>query len=115
MLTTYHNVSDGWYLTIPESWRDRITISRNDQVTGRREVVFSHWRGEDKEPEPFLSVYRVSSSRSSDLEEDGWLVLREEENIIYAARFHEGGWDSGLEEMDLLERFDTIRRSWYSE
>lgn len=115
VLTTYHNVSDGWYLTIPESWRDRITISRNDQVTGRREVVFSHWRGEDKEPEPFLSVYRVSSSRSSDLEEDGWLVLREEENVIYAARFHEGGWDSGLKEMDLLERFDTIRRSWYSE
>ena len=115
VLTTYHNVSDGWYLTIPESWRDQITISRNDQVTGRREVVFSHWRGEDKEPEPFLSVYRVSSSRSSDLEEDGWLVLREEENIIYAARFHEGSWDSGLEEMDLLERFDTIRRSWYSE
>ena len=115
VLTTYHNVSDGWYLTIPESWRDQITISRNDQVTGRREVVFSHWRGEDKEPEPFLSVYRVSSSRSSDLEEDGWLVLREEENIIYAARFHEDSWDSGLEEMDLLERFDTIRRSWYSE
>jgi hypothetical protein len=42
-------------------------------------------------------------------------LFREEENIIYAARFHEGGWDSGLEEMDLLERFDTIRRSWYSE
>lgn len=115
VLTTYHNVSDGWYLTIPESWRDQITISRNDQVIGRREVVFSRWLGEDREPEPFLSVYRVSSSRGSNLEEDGWLILREEENIIYAARFRQGGWDSGLDEMDLLERFDTIRRSWYSE
>lgn len=115
VLTTYHNVSDGWYLTIPESWRDQITISRNDQVTGRREVVFSHWLGEEREPVPFLSVYRMASSRTADLEEEGWTILREEENITYAARFHEDGWNCGLDEMDLLERFDTIRRSWYNE
>ncbi len=115
VLTTYHNASDGWYLTIPESWRDQITISRNDQVTGRREVVFSHWLGEEREPEPFLSIYRMASSRTADLEEDGWMVLREEENITYAALFHRDGWSSGLDEMDLLERFDTIKRSWYNE
>ena len=115
VLTSYHNVSDGWYLIIPESWRDQITISRNDQVTGRREVVFSHWTGEGKEPEPFLSVYRMSSSRAADLEERGWTLLRDEENITYAARFRENSWDCGLDEMDLLERFDTIRRSWYNE
>ena len=115
VLTTYHNVSDGWYLVIPESWRDQITISRNDQVTGRREVVFSHWLGEDREPKAFLSIYRMSSSRTGDLEEEGWIVLREEENVTYAARFHEDGWNSGLDEMDLLERFDTIKRSWYNE
>lgn len=115
VLTTYHNVNDSWYLEIPESWRDRITISRNDQVTGRREVIFSRWRGAEQEPEPFLSIYRVASSRSSSLEEDGWTILREEENITYAAQFHKSSWDSGLDEMDLLERFNTIQRSWYSE
>lgn len=115
VVTTYHNVSDGWYLTIPESWRDQITISRNDQVTGRREVVISHWLGQEREPEPFLSIYRMASSRTTDLEEEGWTILREEENITYAARFHEDGWNSGLDEMDLLERFDTIKRSWYNE
>ena len=115
VLTTYHNMSDGWYLVIPESWRDQITISRNDQVIGRREVVFSHWLGEEREPVPFLSIYRMSSSRTGDLEEEGWTILREEENVTYAARFHEDGWNCGLDEMDLLERFDTIRRSWYNE
>ena len=115
VLTTYHNVSDGWYLIIPESWRSQISISRNDQVTGRREVVFSHWLGEEREPEPFLSIYRMSSSRTADLEEDGWVVLREEENITYSARFHDDGWNCGLDEMDLLERFNTIKRSWYNE
>ena len=115
VLTTYHNVSDGWYLEISESWRDQITISRNDQVTGRREVVFSHWLGDDREPQPFLSIYRISSSRNADLEEDGWIVLREEENVTYAAKFHTGSWNSGLDEMDLRERFNTIQRSWYNE
>ena len=115
VITTYHNVSDGWYLIIPESWRDQITISRNDQVIGRREVVFSHWRGQDHEPEPFLSIYRMTSSRSAGLEEAGWLILREEENLVYAACFHPGSWESGMDEMDLLERFNTIQRSWYSE
>ena len=115
VLTTYHNVSDGWYLTIPESWRDQITISRNDQVTGRREVVFSHWQGEDREPRPFLSIYRMASSRSASAVEDGWTILREEENVVYAASFHDSGWDCGLDEMDLLERFDTIKASWHYE
>ena len=113
VLTTYHNVSDGWYLEIPESWRDQITISRNDQVTGRREVVFSHWLGEEQKPEPFLSIYRLSGSRNAGSEEEGWMVLWEEENVIYAARFHSGSWDCGLDEMDLLELFSTIQTSWY--
>ena len=115
VLTTYHNVSDGWYLIIPESWRNQITISRNDQVTGRREVVFSHWRGEDQEPQPFLSIYRMASSRSATAVENGWTILREEENIVYAANFHNCSWNCGLDEMDLLERFDTIKASWHYE
>ena len=45
VMTTYHNVADGWYLEIPEDWRDEITISRNDAVTGQRQVVFSLWQG----------------------------------------------------------------------
>ena len=77
--------------------------------------MFSHWLGDDREPQPFLSIYRISSSRNADLEEDGWIVLREEENVTYAAKFHTGSWNSGLDEMDLRERFNTIQRSWYNE
>ena len=114
VMTTYHNVSDGWYLEIPESWRDQITISRNDQVTGQREVIVSRWMGEDEEPEPFLSVYRISSSRGDQVTENGWFLLREEENVIYAAQFH-GTWDCGLDEQGLRDRVKTIQTSWYYE
>ena len=114
VMTTYHNVSDGWYLEIPGSWRDEITISRNDQVTGQREVIFSHWMGDDQAPVPFLSIYRISSSRSARVAENGWFLLREEENVIYAAKFWDG-WNSGLDEQGLRDRFKTIQTSWYYE
>lgn len=34
--TTYHNVTDGWYLIIPDTWKDCITISRYDAISGQR-------------------------------------------------------------------------------
>ena len=114
VMTTYHNVSDGWYLEIPESWRNMITISRNDQVTGQREVIVSRWMGEDQEPEPFLSIYRISSSRGAQVTENGWFLLREEENVIYAAEFR-GDWDCGLDEQELRDRVKTIQTRWYYE
>ncbi len=114
IMTTYHNVADSWYLEIPEDWRGRITISRNDQVSGRREVVFSLWRGLDEAPQPFLSVYRLTgSNRASAAAGSGRFILREEESVIYAAKFYDCEWDCGMEEADLLNSFKIIQRSWY--
>ena len=39
VFTTYHNMSDQWYLIIPEEWVDQITISRSDS-SGIRAVIF---------------------------------------------------------------------------
>lgn len=114
ILTTYHNVADSWYLEIPESWRGRITISRNDQVSGQREVVFSHWLGGEEPPQPFLSIYRLTgSNRASAAAGGGRFILREEESVIYAARFYNCEWDCGMEESDLLNSFRIIQKSWY--
>ena len=46
--------------------------------------------------------------------ENGWFLLREEENVIYAAQFR-GTWDCGLDEQGLRERVKTIQTSWYYE
>lgn len=115
VMTTYHNVNDSWYLEIPESWRDKITISRNDQVSGQREVIFSLWRGEE-EPQAFLSIYRLTgSNRANAVTRGSRFILREEESVIYAAQFYDIGWDCGLDETDLLNSFKTIQTSWNSE
>lgn len=116
VMTTYHNVADAWYLVIPDSWKDKITISRNDVLSGsgQREVVFSLWKGEDAMPEPFLSIYRLTgNNRSSHANREGRFILREDRDVIYAARFYD--WDCGLSEADLLNNFKTIQPSWNSD
>ena len=116
VMTTYHNIYDSWYLEIPDSWRDKLTIYRNDSLSGQREVVFALWQGEEEPPVPFLSIYKLTgSNRSSRAEVYGRFILREEGEVIYAARFYDCDWNCGLDEMALLERFRTIQPSWYSE
>lgn len=115
VMTTYHNVQDGWYLKIPDSWKGKIAISRNDSVNGQRQVVFSYLNETDEAPTPFLSIYRLTgSNRASRAEETGRFTLREEGEVIYAARFYEGDWNCGLDENDLLtNNFQTIQTNWY--
>ena len=110
--TTYHNVTDGWYLIIPEHWRDQITIYRNDSVSGQRAVIFALWQGEDREPLPFLSIYRLTGeSRFTRATSSNRFILAEEANTIYAAAFYTS-WDCGLDQNSLLENFRLIVTSW---
>ena len=96
----------------PSSAKRRV---RAGSRSGQREVIFSHWRGEGQEPEPFLSIYRLTGSRrSTNAAQTGRFILQEEESVIYAAKFYDSQWDCGLDQADLLDRFVTISPSWYS-
>lgn len=110
--TTYHNIADGWYLTIPESWKNRLVIYRNDSVSGQRAVVFALWQGEEKEPVPFLSIYKLTgASRTLRATSANRFILAEDSSTIYAATFY-NTWDCGLDESGLLENFRLIVNSW---
>ncbi len=115
VFTTYHNVSDGWYLIIPEEWRDRITISRDDSVSGQRTVVFSLWNGSENEPTPFLAIYKLTgANRFTRADFSGRFELGGDSTTIYAASFFEGDWDCGLTEVELIQNFRIIISSWDS-
>lgn len=110
--TTYHNSADGWYLVIPEHWQERLVIYRNDSVSGQRAVIFARWQGEDKEPLPFLSIYKLTgASRSLRATSANRFILAEDSSTIYAATFY-NTWDCGLDQSGLLENFRLIVSSW---
>lgn len=113
IMTTYHNVADSWYLEIPDSWKNKITIYKNDQIIGQREVIFALWRGTEEAPVPFLSIYRLTgTNRAAASIRAGRFVLREEGSVIYSAKLYDTGFNSGLDENNLMERFHTIQSSW---
>ena len=113
IMTTYHNVSDGWYLEIPDNWKNKITIYKNDTVIGQREVVFAYWQGTEEPPLPFLSIYRLTgTNRSAASQRAGRFVLREEESVIYSAKFYDMKFDCGLDEGELLNKFHIIQTGW---
>jgi len=110
--TTYHNSADGWYLVIPEHWQDKLVVYRNDSVSGQRAVIFARWQGEDKEPLPFLSIYKLTgASRNLRATSGNRFILAEDSSTIYAATFY-NTWDCGLDQSGLLENFRLIVRDW---
>ena len=107
--TTYHNRTDGWYLEIPEDWVGQLTISRTDRAVGQREVIFSRWKGEGKEPERFLAIYKLTGpNRSAWARTTNRFILQEDDDTIYAATLLYNSWDCGLDEAGLRERFHLI-------
>lgn len=108
--TTYHNVADGWYLLVPDDWKDQITLSRYDAVSGQRAVIFSHLKG-DGTSEPFLVIYKFTS-QTNRANTSNRFVLREEKDAVYAAAFYNSEWDCGMNETELRAAFRLIQNGW---
>ncbi|MFI3250180.1 MAG: hypothetical protein R3Y07_04390 [Eubacteriales bacterium] len=111
--TTYHNVADGWYLIIPEHWIDKITISRDDTISGQRTVVFSLWNVAGGPSTPFLAIYKLTGqNRFVRASLNNRFQLGGDSTTIYATTFFEEGWDCGVDEGDLINNFKQIITSW---
>ncbi|OUN23019.1 hypothetical protein B5G37_08970 [Pseudoflavonifractor sp. An85] len=116
---TYHCQTDGWYLVLPDSWPEHITVARDDSLShrGERSVVFYHYSGEEgAKPQPFLTIYRLTgSNREARAMLPGRVTLYRDSTTIYAAALDESVWDCGLEQEELAQRFFLITAAWDSE
>lgn len=122
VFTTYHNERDGWYFILPDEWDNNLSLSRSDLPGGgERGVTFSYWPEPSAVPKPFLTIYKLTgTSRALRAREGNRFILfpmnaldrLDESPTIYAAEFRDG-WDSGLTEEMVRERFSIIRTDWY--
>lgn len=120
IMNTYYNNRDGWYFVLPEGWsKDNLILSRSDLPGGGEQAVtFSYWSGnEADEPMSFLTIYKLTGtnrvSRSKRPGRFNITPLGTDEGTIYAAELRDG-WDSGLTEEEVKERFAVIKTDWYS-
>lgn len=112
VLRTYHRFSSGWYLEIPESWDERITISRADETSGVRGLTFSAWKGAEPS-EPLFTIYALTDLESHvQANEDGRFVLLEQGQTVYAAELYAAAEAEGLTQESLRELFHIIHVDW---
>lgn len=114
--STYHNTTDGWYLTLPDAWTGHISLMRfdtNTSLTVERSIVF-YYKGSAKEkPEPFLAIYKNSGNdRQSRAEKDHRFLLLSDPDTLYSAEFFDCGWDCGLNSTTLAQQFHLIQADW---
>ena len=110
-LLTYHNYAAGWYLELPEQWRDELTVYRTEGNAGWI-YTFARQNGPDEEPTPVLHISPISGSGTK--LGGSWFVLGSVSDVTYAALITPEGaaWDRQLTASALTERFHTIRYDW---
>ncbi len=109
-LTTYHDVSDGWYLVLPSGWDAGLTVRRVDDVPGERAVIFSRI-GTDARVSDLLAIYTITGENRSDRARiSGRQILLEETATVFAAE----AMDPGVDLAKVQNQFFRIYSEWSS-
>lgn len=114
-LTTYHNYSDSWYLRLPDTWGDDITIRREDTDSGERAVVFSIWNGDTEPVTDFLVIYAITGENKEDIaSKENRTVLYKSSDVIYAAEIllTTDEWNLAPDIPFLKKNFSLIYSEW---
>ena len=109
-LRTFHDLDDGWYLRLPDTWRDRIYITRSVSF-GEADVTF-YIRATQ---EPFLRISALTGSgREMRSVRGERFVLNRQSECIYTGELLDANhtWDAGLTEDAVRAGFSLILREW---
>lgn len=112
-LRTYHCVEDGWYFQLPETWTDRIYITRSSSQD-EASVTF-YTRREGNEPAPFLRITAITgSNREIRAVRGSRFLLSRQPKTLYAAELLEGNdsWQYGMTADEVRAAFSLIQTEW---
>lgn len=113
--STYHDIEDGWYLTLPASWTGRVSVSRSTSAADEAAVTFYIRDGSSDGYEEFLKIYTITgNNREVKAVRDSRIVLNRQAETIYSARLLEANstWEYGLTEDELRAGFSLITTEW---
>lgn len=123
IFSTYHDNSDGWYLILPDDWKDCITVQREDVVSGERTLIFSYIdasymadanvAADDNKPVDFLKIYTLSGDNREDRAKlPGRFTLHELGDTIYAAEILTSLADVTVTKAVITENFRLLYSEW---
>lgn len=114
-MTTFHNYAASWYLVLPQTWRDGISVSRGNVVSGVNGHIFYKWNGYDRSPEEIMTIYAFTGDDRLTLAEgDGRILLAEKGDTAYSAALGTCNWAKTLTQNELISMFRFIYLNWNS-
>ena len=116
LCSTYHS-GEGWYLVLPGSWRENLTVRREDLVAGERGVILSQVDRRTRDVIDILVIYTLTGENRGDRARlPGRFIIpnMEEGTTVFAARILSDSdvWAHSLTAEDLIGRVKPIRQEW---
>lgn len=111
---TYHNLTDSWYMLIPEAWDGHFTVSQNNASNTERATTFFSLSG-GRIHEKIFTIYTLTGENREVLaNRGGKSILRRQPNAIYAIEYASGyeDWRYAIDEKELAARFNAITPQW---
>lgn len=106
---TYHNYSDGWYLTVPEDWSDRLAVTNFTAFGSTRGYRFV----DVESKESIFSIIAISNENAaSAVKSSDWSELAQKGETTYACLLGEAAQRYGLDVPTLRKLFQFIRIDW---
>ena len=112
---TYHNLTDGWYLNIPDNWDNRFTVRQSNTSSTVHKTTFYSLRGGQAADE-LLTIYTLTGTdRETEAVKSGRSILRRMGGdtvyaISYSAAYKE--WRYAVEPNVVAENFTPIVKRW---
>ena len=111
---TYHNLTDSWYLLIPEEWDGRFAVVQDNASTGEHETRFYSISGR-RIDKLLFTIYTLTGDNRETLATRGdRAILRRQFTAVYAVQFEKeyGDWRYAIGTEELISRFNAIVTQW---
>ena len=111
---TYHNLTDSWYLLIPEQWDGRFTVRQTNVSSAVHATTFYSVRGRSP-GEELLTIYTLTGAdRETQASKSGRALLRRRTDTVYAISYSAGydEWSYAVDRSVVEESFKPIEKRW---
>ncbi len=113
VVSTYHNINEGWYLILPDQWDGQIAV-RQESGSDERGTVFSA-RSSDGTYRDVMGIYTITgNSREYKATRDDRFVLKREVGTIYSGVFfdYNDSWRYAISQEEVNQGFRLIAKEW---
>lgn len=111
---TYHNLTDSWYLLIPETWDGKFTVIQDNTNSSEHTTKFYSISGRSADKLLFTVYTLTGDNRETQATMGERMILRRQFSAVYALELGQnfGAWRYAVDTTELIDRFNAIATQW---